>query len=153
MGASELFYIKKGIAEPKILMVNYYNCSKDEPVVAKLLVAKDIVCQAELHITEKQSIIGLITNVDGENRVYFGNISLGNSVTSRVNSHEATHSRKYLYDSMVGSLDFRQIVEQAGGIFVEEKPKADKDCLDLSLEALQKSTIIGLMSGTLPNAI
>lgn len=164
-GATELFYIKQGITEPKLLMVNFYNYSKDVPVPVKLLVAKEspeyfgennvinpasVVCSAEILITQRQSVLGLIANVDGENRVYFANVSVGNSISAGPSSPVATHSRNYLYDSMVnGSLDFKEILEHAGAVVVEEKleERSDDGCLDLSPTSLQKSTLISLLTG------
>lgn len=161
-GATELFYIKRGITEPKVLMVNFFNFRSDMQVPVKLLVAKEspenfgsnyvinpanMVCSAEILVTQKQSVIGLIANVDGENRVYFANVSVGNSISPQGNSAVATHSRNYLYYSMVGSLDFREILEWAGANVVEKKPEENEDFLDLSPTSLQKTTLISLMCG------
>ena len=163
-GATELFYIKKGITEPQVLMVNYYNFKNDVPVPVKLLVAKEspdtfganyminpanMICSAEILITQKQSILGLVTNVEGENRVYFANVSIGNSISADAGSPVATHSLNYLYDSLVGgSLDLGDILGEAGALVVEEKPEGIEDVVDLSPTSLQKSTVISLMNAS-----
>jgi len=157
-GATELFYLKEGQREARILMVNYYNFDKNDEVDTKILVAHEspenfaenymvdinnIVAAANINITKKQSVLGLITNVNNENRVYFSNVSIGNSITSTGNI-QSKQARKYLIDSMVNSLDFREILMMAGAYVVDEK--TDNIDFDLSPEALTKTTIIDLVN-------
>ncbi len=156
-GASELFYIKKGYQEARILMVNYYNFQKGDEVECKIMAAHEkpnkfkknymidvnnLIASANINITKKQNILGLIVNIDGENRVYFANVSIGNSITSAKNE-QSKYARKYLVGSMVNSLDFREMLSIAGATVVAEKP--DGDHIDLSPEMLDKTTIIDLI--------
>ena len=156
-GASEVFYIKSGLDEAKILTVNYFNFSDGDEVECKILAAHEsptqfdgdymvdvnnMVATANINITKKQNVLGLIKNVDGENRVYFANVSIGNSITARDNL-QATQAREYLVSSLVNSLSLTQALLFAGANVVDEKPEGD--CIDLSPECLTKSTIIDLI--------
>jgi hypothetical protein len=157
LGATELFYLKKGGQEPRILTVNYYNFSKEDAVDCKILVAHEkpknfkqnymvdinnIVASANIKISKKQNIIGLVLSIDGENRIYFCNTSVGNSITSNANA-QATHIRKYLIGITKSSIDFRDILIKAGANVCNEIP--DDDYIDLSPEALDKSSILNLL--------
>jgi hypothetical protein len=159
-GASELFYIKQTKEQsPSILMLNYYNFSSGDEVETKLFVAHEkaenfgknymvdagnIIASANLNISKKQNILGLFTCVDGENRFYFANVSIGSSITAR-NNIRTTHTRNFLVKSLVDSLDFREILTSAGADVVSEKPE-DDEYLDLSPIALDKTTFIDLLS-------
>jgi len=156
-GASELFYIRKGIGEPKLLVLNYFNFDADHPVDCKVLAAHEatdkfgsnymvdvsnIVCSSIMKITKKQNILGLIISVDGENRVYFATMSVGNSRTSSNNAWVA-HSREYMVNSTVQTIDFREILINAGAVVVDEIPEGE--FVNLSPESVSKETIINLL--------
>jgi len=160
LGATELFYLKKGGQEPRILTVNYYNYQKNDEVDCKIIAAQEkpknfsknymidinnMVASAGIKISKKQNIIGLVLSVDSENRIYFCNTSVGNSITSTANK-QATHVRKYLVGVTKASIDFREILTKAGAKVSNKIP--DEDYVDLSPEALDKTTILNLM---LPN--
>ena len=157
LGATELFYLKKGGQEPRILTVNYFNFIKDDAVDCKILVAQEkpknfgqnymvdinnIVASANIKISKKQNIIGLVLSVEDENRIYFCNSSVGNAITSRANA-SATHIRKYLVGVTQSSIDFRDILTQAGANVSSEL--TDTDCVDLSPEVLDKTTFLNLL--------
>ena len=157
LGASELFYLKKSGQEPRILTVNYYNYSKDDAVNCKILVAQEkpknfgknymvdinnTVASANIKISKKQNIIGLVLSVGDENRIYFCNTSVGNSITSTANK-QASHVRKYLVGITKSSIDFKDILSKAGANVYNEIP--NENYIDLSPDALDKSTILNLM--------
>lgn len=156
-GASELFNIKKGEGEAKILMLNYYNFSKGDEVEAKLIVAHEkpknfranymvdvnnIIASANINIIKKQNVLGLIANVEGTNRVYFSNVSVGNSISSHKND-QSTYVRKYLVQSMINSLDLKEILIKAGANVTHNK--VSNVDYDLAPEQLNKTTIIDLI--------
>jgi len=157
-GASELFYLKKGTQEPRILTVNYFNFQDKDEVECKILAAHEspkkfgnnymvdvnkIIADANIKISKKQTILGLIVNINGENRIYFANVSVGNSITS-VGNVQSTHARKYLIGSTVSSLDFRKILSMAGATVVDKIPGGEY--CNLSPEVLDKATIIDLIN-------
>ena len=156
-GSSELFYIKQGDTDDKIMFVNYYNQSKGDEVEATIIVAHEkpynfgrnymvnpnnIIAKAKINISKKQNILGLITRVGGENRFYFANTAIGNSITSSSNDY-ADKAREYFANSLVNSIDFKDILKKAGAKIVNEKPK--KNFIDLSPEILDRITIINLL--------
>jgi len=155
-GASELFYLREGVS-PRVMMVNYFNHEEGEECEAKILVASEnletldknymvdvsnIVAEATINITKKQDILGLIVSTDDESRFYFANVNVGNSITSR-RGIQSEHARKYLLSSLVDSLYFRDILNAAGAKVVSKKP--DSEHLDLSPEALDRTTIINMI--------
>jgi hypothetical protein len=156
-GASELFYLRGGQQEPRILMLNFYNYARGDEVEAKILVANEkpgdfkqnymvdpnnIVASANIRVTRKQNVLGLIAAKNGENRVYFAHVSLGTSITSSKNT-QSTHARKFLVQSLLNTLDFRQILTRAGATVTHEKSGAED--FDLSPEKLTRSSVIDLL--------
>lgn len=156
-GASELFYLKHREQESKVMILNYYNFEKGDEVETKILVAHEnpenfgnnymvdvnnIIASANIMVTKKQNVLGLIVNVNNENRFYFASTSIGKSITSG-NNEQSTQVRKFLVKSLVDSLDFRKILVLAKANVVYEKPEGG--FLDLSPGALNKTTIIDLI--------
>lgn len=157
-GASELFYLQAGIEEAALLMANYFNFQKGDQVECRLIAAQEepksfdknymvdvnnIVATANIHITKRQNILGLIAHVEGENRVYFANVSVGNTITSGY-SEQSTRAVNYLVKSLAGAPDLGEVLRLAGAHVVDRVP--DGEYLDLSPEALDKGAIIGLIS-------
>lgn len=155
-GATELFYVKKGIA-PHLVMCNYYNFSALHPVDAKIIVAKEapknftenymvdvnhVVAKAEISVTRKQTILGLVLALNDQTRFYFGNVSIGCGI-SAATTGPTGHARQYLTDRFSTALDFTQALQSAGAIVVSERPDHE-DYVDLSPENLTKGSIISL---------
>jgi len=156
-GASELFYIRKGEPMSKILSVNYFNFDAEDPVPCKIIAAQHrvkslrenymvnpnhIVASANITISKKQNVLGLVTNVDGENRVYFANVNIGGGISASVGVN-SERTRQYYVASLINSLGLRDVLVKAGANVVDEKPEGD--FVDLSPEALDKTTITKLM--------
>jgi len=158
-GASELFYMSEAQEEAKILMLNYFNFNADDKVVFKFFVANEktkkldknymvspnnIILSCNVETDQKQMILGLVVSVDGENRLYFSNTSIGNSITSGANEI-STKARNFMVASCVGAINLEIILAMAGADIVSEKP--EEEYIDLSPEALDKTTIIDLFQG------
>jgi len=156
-GATELFYLKKVGYEPMIQYLNYFNFEENSPVDCKIFAANssdrhfdreyvvdpsEIIASVNVKITQKQNILGLVSIVNNEKRFYFSQVSLGTSITSG-NNDQSAHARKYLVNSATNSIDFRNVLKSAGAIVVNERPEGEY--IDLSPEALDKSTIIDLV--------
>jgi hypothetical protein len=157
-GASELFYLKRGFQEPKLLTVNYYNFQKDDPVDCQILVAHEvpknfkenymvdvnhIIASAHIMIDKKETILGLIMHTLGGNRIYFFKVAAKQFITSSQDK-QSNQIRKYLMHKFNHTLDFKEILLMAGAHIVTEKPK-NGEYLNLSPEALDKTTIIDLI--------
>ena len=158
-GASEFHYLS-GEYPAKILMSNYFNYSERVPVDLQLIVASETSfvsyernymvdpskVVASQHMTQKEQevTLGMAVNVDDENRFYFSSSSFGNSRTSRVNEH-TVKAINFMMDTMINSIRLEELIEMAGGTIVREMPE-DIDFVNLSVEALDKNTIIDLLT-------
>jgi hypothetical protein len=157
-GASEFFYIKNVVDEAKTLYANYFNYRKSG-VVCKLIIASEpvinfnrdymvnvnnIIATANINLTRKQNLLGVIMKVDGENRFYFSNTSIGDSITTRTNEISA-RVNNFMEDSCQNIIEFSDVLKRTGAIIVSEKPK-EGEYIDLSPEALDKTTFIKLLS-------
>ena len=155
-GATELFYLGTSPREAKILMLNYYNRASGDEVEAKLLVANEkpnqfgknymvnpnnILATATISVSSKQNVLGLVSNQRDGNRVYFANVSIGNSISARKNSY-SSDARNYLVQNCINSLDLGEILTRAGAR-VTNKEINDK-CINLSPERLTKTSFIDL---------
>ena len=155
-GATELFYLGTSPREAKILMLNYYNRASGDEVEAKLLVANEkpnqfgknymvnpnnILATATISVSSKQNVLGLVSNQRDGNRVYFANVSIGNSISASKNSY-SSDARNYLVQNCINSLDLGEILTRAGAR-VTNKEINDK-CINLSPERLTKASFIDL---------
>ena len=140
-GASELFHIKKEVP-PYVLYVNYYNHRPGSPIPAKIFVAHDtpknlsqnyvvdpnkIIAEAEIIVTQKQTILGLIA----DSGFYFANISIGTSITSGANQKQAL---EYLTAHVRSTIPLPNTTT-----------KKTDDSIDLSPKTLNKTSILGLL--------
>ncbi len=156
-GATELFYLKGGMKENKILMLNFYNFVPGDEVEAIILVANEspkyfgqnymvdpnnVLFLANINVTRKQNILGLIAAKNGKTRVYFSHVSIGTSISSS-NNIQSAHARNYLVQSQLETLDLKQILVMAGATVNNEKTGAED--FDLSPDSLDKSSIIDLL--------
>jgi len=54
-------------------------------------------------------------------------------------------ARSYLVSSVKNCLDLRELLVRAGADVIGQKPRDEKDFIDLSPESLDKTTILGLL--------
>jgi hypothetical protein len=156
-GATELFYINSNSNINGIMYVNYYNFREKVEVPFKVVVASAKLSQIEKNyminpnnlissdstkINTQQKILGLLVTNAKECKFYYVESSLGKSITSKI-SPMTTKARQFLFDFYFGTITLNEVLEKAGAIMVESNEKCD---LDLSPEALEKDTIIKLIS-------
>lgn len=157
-GASEMFYMKKAQTHPKILFVNFFNFYENgNNVPCKLFVANEhpksldknymvdvsnIVASCNIEVENKQNMLGLVISVNDENRLYFSNSSIGDSISIR-NPDMAEKARNYLISNCLSPVGLESVLFMAGAKIVHEKPEGEY--LDLSPEAIDKTTIIKLL--------
>ena len=96
---------------------------------------------ANLETDQKQMVLGLLISVDGENRLYFSNSSIGNQITSS-NDKISMGARNYMTSTCLNTIELKTILLAAGVDVVDEKPEYEH--LDLSPESLNKTTILNL---------
>jgi hypothetical protein len=161
-GASELFYLQRDLRLPKILFVNHFNFWDETKVPCKIIVSDDkpkdfgrdylldinkIVASSLINIDKKQTMLGLVLSVNGENRFYFSSTGLGNSISSS-NNDLAKKALNYLLGSCENPIELKTVLSRAGAIVVCEKPNEEDmedEYIDLSPENLDKNSIICLL--------
>jgi hypothetical protein len=156
-GASEFFYLRDITNEAKLLYVNYFNF-RDSGVACKLIIASEsvknlahnymvnvnnIVASTNIYLSKKQNLLGMIIGVDGENRFYFSNTSIGNSITTR-NNEVSMKVNKFMENSCQNIVEFSDVLVKAGATVVSERPD-DGEYIDLSPEMLDKTTFLKLL--------
>jgi hypothetical protein len=156
-GASELFYIENA-SDPKIINLNYFNWHGEEDYIEyKFFVGSGnksdirenymfdmnkMVGVFPNKTNEKQNTIGLAMAVNGKNRVYFSNMSVGKGITS-VNDENTAHTREYMMKYCQSGWDLKSLLIASGANVVHELPE-DGNYKDLSPHALDKNTILDL---------
>ncbi len=154
-GATELFYIKGQLTEPLIMMVNYYNYSKDNEVPFKIIVAEEpvdrlnqnytvnpnnVITTAKTSIDKEEKILGLVVPSEEGCRLYFAEANIGKDITSSESDY-IQHARQYLIDFYSDSISLNDILFQVCD-FTDKPEDAD---INLSPEALEKDTIINML--------
>ena len=156
-GATELFYVKRQGMNSHILLANYFNYGDGYgEVPMKIIVAKEkvknlsqnymvnpnnVVSIAKTNINQKQKILGLLVTTTKECRFYFTETYLGLSISSSDNEF-VENARNYLFDFYKNAISLNDILVKAGAKMVD-KEKCD---IDLSQEALEKDTILNLIT-------
>jgi len=171
-GASEMFYFRNfSKMSDALISANWFNMVRSEGQVenCKIFVAKEkvngdfeqgrrtlggymvnpnnIIFSQNVTIDKKQNSIGLISNKEGETRVYFLMTSVGNSISSSVGK-QSELIRDFLLKTSTNVIDLREIIELAGGIILDERSDIPEDVeiVDLSLESLDKTTFVKMFS-------
>jgi hypothetical protein len=157
-GATELFYLKSNGDMFAILFVNYFNFNKSIEVPFKIVVGSDnkvtnfdrnymlnpnkVICIENTNINTKQKILGLLVTNEKECKFYYVNSNLSGEITSKQNPL-TNKARQFLFDFYFGTITLNEVLINSGAILVDSK----EDCeIDLSPEALEKDTIINLIS-------
>ncbi len=155
-GATELFKFSKQPTEPYLMTVNYYNYNSDVPVDFKILVAKEkptkfkenymvnpnnVLASCKSKIDKREMVLGLILPTEDGSRFYFTETGLGNKISARGEDY-ITWAREYMVNQYNNSIELRDILEQAGAIFVDKVEDAE---IDLSYENLEKDTILEML--------
>lgn len=163
-GATELFYIKSGIEESKIITLNYYNLnynSNDDDVRCKIILAKErpesfeqnymidpknIIAIANTNINKKSYVIGLLASVENKTRFYFSCTRTDNSISSGYND-KSQKIIEFYENTLVNSIELKDILIDAGANLIDniENVENFNDLVDLSPMSLDKNTIIDLI--------
>lgn len=157
-GASELFYYRNSKGqESKLLSLNFFNYDPDVVVPYKIIVASEepdnfgegymvdpnnITSIVNMKIEERQQNIGLVVNVNGENRFYFLDDSFGNNRTS-VFDEKAKQAFDFYMTKLTTSIDLEEVLSFAGAEIVYNELEED-DYIDLV--NIDKTTLIELLS-------
>lgn len=163
-GASELFYVQRQMKEAFIMMLNYYNFDENIEVPFKIMIAREevknmgmnymldpnnIISVVDTKIDTKQKVLGLLITKPDEARFYFVETNMGNAITSSGKEY-IEHSRRYLFSSSKNMISLEDVLQDAGAIITRSKIVVATEefaDIDLSLQALEKDTILNLIKG------
>jgi hypothetical protein len=139
-GATELFYVQKGVkGYAALVLLNYYNFRASVPVPYKIIVAQ-----------EEPEKFGMNYMVDPNKVVSLARSKietyLGMSITAEQKPF-VQQARSFFYDYYQNTISLEQILEAAGATIIRNKKGVKQIDWDLSPENLQKDTIIKLLTG------
>ncbi len=155
-GASELFYVANAKPHELIMHVNYFNFHENVPVPMKIVVGKDtprdwgtnymlnqnnVLGIAKTEINQRQKVLGLARSTPNGCEFIFAEAYLGNSITSYGTDYNEW-TRKWLFNFYTNTISLNDVLVRAGAVLVDNKEEAD---IDLSMETLEKDTIINLL--------
>ena len=162
-GATEAFYISKDANRDFAMMLNvYYKSTYPDTVPFKLIIANekptrrtfehnytvnpnDVVTIVPSTIMDGQKMIGLIDTTDKEtgSRFYFAEFKMDRRISASTTEH-GEHARKFIKDYYKDTLSLKDILEKGDATFVDNADDAD---IDLSIENMDRSKIIGILKG------
>jgi len=157
-GASEAFFIKSGSPCSFALGLNYFNFSDYNKIEVpfKLFVSKqkvleesrnfvvnpnNMIAEIGCSINVKQKILGLIVQEEDRCRFYITSFEMGNARALK-NTEYVKNATKSLIHSCENQITLAEVLQNAGAILVDTSEGCD---IDLSLEKLEKDTIINLL--------
>ena len=157
-GATELFYVQKQGKITNLVNLNYFNYDDGTEVPYQIVIGKEtihnlhsnyminpnnILCMVNSKINQKQKILGLLISTTQENRFYFCETYMGNTITTYNEKEYVKQSREYLFNYYQNTINLNELLIKAGAKLVDNVDKCD---IDLSPSALSKDTIINLMT-------
>lgn len=152
-GASELFHVQSGNIDPYTMQVNYYNFYEGDECEAKIIIAEGddinenyvlnpnkVAALANINITEKQTALGLIV----DNSFVFYSAAVGDGITAK-NDDVMKHMRQYLVSRAQTTVSLNTVLRLAGARVIAIGTGYEPVDIDLSLENLDKLTILNLL--------
>jgi len=163
-GATEVFRIGNQAEGLWMVNLNFYNYEEDCKVPFKMFVGSDsqainknylvdsnkikLVVDSEFD-KERQKALGVIYADENTRRFIFAETAFDNLRTSRHTDY-AQYALDYIKAQYTDVIDLNQLIIRAGGTVVTEIPENQLDetveYVDLSIEALDKTTIIDLLT-------
>jgi hypothetical protein len=170
LGASELFFVQKLNPGVYMLACNYFNYNEEFPVPFQIVIAQEnsfkgfygdvrptkpymldpnkIVATANSVMDKHQKILGTLTVSDKGCTFAFSEMDMGNSRTLDPDKEYVKQTQQYLHDFYNDSVRLKDVLIDAGAIIAYDKehvpPKTE--FIDLSIENIQKDTILSLLS-------
>ena len=153
-GATEVFYVQKQADDVLVLTLNYYSFRENTPVPFSLFVAQDevnslkknhmidpntVLATANMSLDVQQKVLGILVTSLDTNKFYFTEAAIGRGISSSDKPY-IQQTKQYLVDYYSNAINLNALLVEAGAI-VDEAEEYD---IDLSLESLDKTTIIDL---------
>lgn len=165
-GATEVFRIGNEAEGLWLVNLNFFNYEETVKVPFKMFVGSDseaikknylvdsnkikLVVDSEFN-EERQKALGIIY-ADGETRRFIFAETAFDNMRSSSHTEYAQYALDYIKNYYTDVIDLGQLIEAAGGRVVTEMPEnleegeSQEDYVDLSIEALDKTTIIDLLT-------
>lgn len=102
----------------------------------------NVIAVIKSKITDKQKVLGVVISTPEENRFYFTESNIGQSISARCDKDYIGHARNFIIDYYGSTITLNRILQDAGAIMVDKEDKCD---INLSPEKLEKDTFISLL--------
>jgi hypothetical protein len=159
-GATECFFLQKGIDQPYVLAINYYNRnSQSQEIPFQLFFSgeKGIVNLKKNHMVDPNNIkavvnstvkdiqkgLGIIIPYEKGFKFYFSESDIGNQRSIKADKEYTKNYINYLLTYTSNIIKLKQVLLLAGAKFIKDREEAD---IDLSLEVIGKDTFIELLT-------
>ncbi len=158
-GATEYMYFKEGNADSSMVKVNGYNVIQNT-YSYKIILAKtdnkdtynkdyiinpnNVICQFSMNnidCNNKEVCFGYVYNNDNSQELYIFNRITSNRIVSSIKKDELTAN----INSVQYSLTLNDLLSYVGVNILSDKPTEDIEYIDLSIEKLEKDTLINLI--------
>lgn len=157
-GAVEVFRVGNGTNGLWLANLNFFNYA-DVKVPFKFFVGSDnqainknyVVDPNKLKLLvdsefngDRQKVLGVLYADENTRRFIFSESTMGSAASSRHTDY-SQYALDYIKSYYTDVIDLNQLIVAAGGTVVHEAP-AEGEYVDLSIEALDKTTIIDLLT-------
>ena len=162
-GATEVFRIGNQAEGLWMVNLNFFNYEENCKVPFKMFVGSDSQAINKNYLVdankvklvvdsvfdgERQKALGVIYADEKTRRFIFAETAFDNLRSSRHTDY-AQYALDYIKSQYTEVIDLNQLIVKAGGTVVTEvpaEPEEDVEYIDLSIEALDKTTIIDLLT-------
>lgn len=155
-GASEFYFLGKGLLGAYLLVCNFYNFDPAVKVQTQVIVSKQksadsgrrfvadpnrILAMSQVTMDVKQKVLGIAVATPEYRRFYFAEFNQGSRITSQSGGHSEI-SRKFLLSYYLDAIDLTTVLTLAGATTVDDPSGVD---LDLRPESVDKATFVRLL--------
>lgn len=164
-GAVEVFRIGNEAEGLWMVNLNFYNHEEEVKVPFKLFVGSDSAAINKSYVVDpnklkllvdsefdgdRQKALGVVYADENTRRFVFAETAFDKMRSSRHTDY-SQYALDYIKSYYTDVIDLNQLIVKAGGTVVTEVPVHEPDtepveCVDLSIEALNKTTIIDLLT-------
>lgn len=165
-GAVEVFRIGNEAEDLWLVNLNYYNFKHDVKVPFKIFAGSDnqaigrnyLVDPNKLDLVynsefdgDKQKTLGVVYADENSRRFIFSESGFDNLNSSR-HTEYSEYALEFIRSNYTDVIDLGQLIEKAGGRIISEMPTSfpedvdQEDYIDLSIEAIDKTTIIDILT-------
>ena len=101
----------------------------------------NVICSCKVKMNVKQKTLGLLVPTTTGTKYYFTDFEMGKSITAKGGDY-VDQARNAMFQKFEHQIELKDILKKAKAEFVNDEDEAD---IDLSLENLEKDTILNLL--------